>query len=150
MNRKLSDQQIRSTYESLSRCGELVSGRTLRMALRTKFGASGKTARVFAICRSLQRPAISEPADIAALRRELEAAERGRAHAEQERDQALARAVLSEERELAHQDRWANQIYELRQQMESLRGEGARRRALEEQVARLMRELQGLRPRDQT
>lgn len=147
MNRKLSDQQIRSTYESLSHHGRAVSGRALRAALRAKFGAAGKTDRVFAICRSLRAPAPPEPADINALRRELQAAEEGRAQAQQERDQALARAVRSEERERAHQDRWANQIYELRQQVESLKGEGARRRVLEDQVVRLTRELQGLRLR---
>ena len=149
MNRKLTDQQIRSTYDSLSRDGGTVSGRALRAALRTRFGAAGKTDRVFAICRSLQRSSISEPADISALRRELESAEQARVQAEAARDQALARAVRSEERELAHQDRWANQIYELRQQVESLKGEGARRRSLEEQIVRLTRELQVLRVRSE-
>lgn len=147
MNRKLSDQQIRSTYDSLSRDGGSVSGRALRAALRAQFGAAGKTDRVFAICRALRAAVPPESADISALRRELEAAEQGRADAEAARDQALARATLSEERELAHQDRWANQIYELRQQVDSLKGEGARRRVLEEQVVRLTREVQVLRLR---
>jgi len=46
---------------------------------------------------------------------------------------------------VAHQDHWANQIYELRQQVESLKGEGTRRRYLEDQVTRLTREVQVLR-----
>jgi hypothetical protein len=149
MNRKLSDQQIRATYDSLSRDRASVSGRALRAALRARFGAAGKTDRVYTICRSLREPSVAEPADIAVLRRELEAAEQGRAEAQAACDQALARAERSEARELAHQDRWANQIFELRQQVESLKGEGARRRYLEEQVARLTREVQVLRLRSE-
>jgi hypothetical protein len=147
MNRKLSDQRIRSTFQTLSRCGQPVSGRALRAALRTRFGAAGKTDRVFTICRSLRRPTIAAPADVIELRARIEAAEQGRAQAEAARDAALARAERSEARELAHQDRWANEIHELRAHVEQLKGEGARRRALEDQVLRLTREVQALRLR---
>jgi hypothetical protein len=39
-----------------------------------------------------------------------------------ERDAALARAELAEYRERAHQDRWANEIDTLRQEVARLRG----------------------------
>lgn len=147
MNRKLSEQQIRSTYQSLRSQGRPVSGRALRSALRAQFGAAGKTDRLFAICRSLKQPEIQEPPDIVLLRRQIVAAEQRRAEAEGARDAAIARAERSEARELAHQDRWANQIYELRRQVERLKGEGVRRQALEDQVVRLSREVQSLRLR---
>ncbi len=147
MNRKLTDEQIISTFEALSRTGVVVSGRALRAALRAQFGAAGKTERVFALWRSLRRPPGDEPASVTELRRRLEEAEQGRAAADVARDQALQRAELSEAREISHQDRWANEIYALRQTVQQLQGEGTRRRALEDQVLRLQRELQGLRNR---
>lgn len=147
MNRKLTDQQIASTFEALSRTGDPVSGRALRTALRAQFGAAGKTERVFALCRSLRRSRGDEPASVTELRRRLEEAEQGRAAAEVARDQALQRAERSEAREISHQDRWANEIYALRQAVQQLQGESTRRLALEDQVGRLQRELQGLRNR---
>jgi hypothetical protein len=134
VNRKLTDQQIASTFEALRRTGVAVSGRSLRAALRQQFGAAGKTDRVFALCRALQAPGGDE---ISELRRRLEEAERGRAAAELARDQALERAVRAEAREMAHQDRWANEIYTLRQRVRQLQGEGERRLLFQPNVHRV-------------
>ena len=134
-----------STLEALSATGMPVSGRALRAALRAQFGAVGKTERVFALCRS--RRGSDEPASACELHARLEEAEQGRAAAEVAREQALQRVERSEAREMAHQDRWANEIYALRQTVQQLQGESQRRRALEDQVLRLQRELQGLRNR---
>jgi hypothetical protein len=145
VNRKLTDQQIVSTFEALSGTDMPVSGRALRAALRAQFGAVGKTERVFALCRSRRGP--DEPASASELNAKLAEAEEGRAAAEVAREQALQRVERSEAREMAHQDRWANEIYALRQTVQQLQGESQRRRALEDQVLRLQRELQGLRNR---
>ncbi|MGA8708620.1 MAG: hypothetical protein WB646_16725 [Steroidobacteraceae bacterium] len=59
-------------------------------------------------------------------------------------DLALARAARSEERETAHQDRWASEIHSLRETVEQLKSERIRRQNLEEQVLRLQREVQSL------
>ena len=147
MNRKLTDQQIVSTFEALRRTGGTVTGRALRAALRAQFGAAGKTERVFTLCRSLREPRTDEPATVAELRQRLAQAEEGRAAAEVARDQVLERAERSEAREISHQDRWANEIHALRQTVQQLQGESGRRLALEDQVVRLQRELQGLRHR---
>jgi hypothetical protein len=56
----------------------------------------------------------------------------------------IVRARRSEERETAHQDRWAAEIHALRESLERLKGERARRQTLEDQVVRLQRELQAL------
>ena len=64
MNRKLTDQQIVSTFEALRRTGGTVSGRALRAALRAQFGAAGKTERVFSLYRSLREPRTDEPASL--------------------------------------------------------------------------------------
>jgi hypothetical protein len=147
VNRKLTDQQIESTYQALSSTGDGVSGRALRAALKARYGAAGKTARVFAVCRSLGAGRGHESATVAALRRRLEDAEQATAAAEAARIAALERAERSESREIAHQDRWANEIHELRQTVQQLQAEHRRRMALEDQVLRLQRELQILRLR---
>jgi hypothetical protein len=46
MNRKLTDQQIGQTVEALRCAGEKITGRALRAALRERYGAAGKTARL--------------------------------------------------------------------------------------------------------
>jgi hypothetical protein len=144
MNRKLSDEQITTTFEALRTAGQNISVRAVRAALRERFGAAGKSERVFALCRALRQPAVREPELIEHLRCALLQAEQSRTVAQQERDQALDRAQRSEARELAHQDRWANEIHLLRENVVQLKGERTRRQVLEETVLRLQRELQEL------
>jgi hypothetical protein len=86
--------------------------------LKSRFGAVGKTDRVFAIWReetaARQRAtaAAQMPTDIAELQRRLKAAEALAAD-------NLKRAELAEYRERAHQDHWAIQIDQLKQQLQS-------------------------------
>ncbi|HEY6451448.1 MAG TPA: hypothetical protein VIX87_02495 [Steroidobacteraceae bacterium] len=145
MNCKLTDAQIVDTWQRLGGPASKVSGRALRFALKQQYGAAGKTERVFALWRSLRAPAAPPQPLSAALEGELRLAEQGRAAALEERDRAISRAQRSEARELAHQDRWANEIYALRESLEQLKGERARRLAAEGQVLRLQQELQVLR-----
>lgn len=79
--------------------------------------------------------------------READAA-RSLAVASRERDEALARALRSEERERVHQDYWAAQVDRLRQAMQGLSEERIRRQELQAQVLRLQQqELAALRRR---
>jgi hypothetical protein len=124
VNRKLTDQDIEATWRALElQFGHPVSGRQLREALRARFGTPGRTDRVFAIWRNLseqQRRAALEPS-VAELLRRMEAAEASAREAMQAKAAAEARADLAENREMAHQDRWAHEIYELRQEVERLK-----------------------------
>jgi hypothetical protein len=123
VNRKLTDQDIEATWRALEGQFGTVSGRQLREALRVRFGTPGRTDRVFAIWRSLseqQRRAALEPS-VAELLRRMELAEASAREALQAKAAAEARADLAESREMAHQDRWAHEIYELRQEVERLR-----------------------------
>ena len=140
MNRKLTDEQIVATFRDLSARNNHVSGRSLRAALREQFGAAGKTDRIFALYRALKAPPSAEPVDVLDLRQRI-------AEQEQLLTAALNRAERSEAREIAHQDRWANEIHELRETVERLKGEAVRRKELEAQVLLLHRELQLLRGR---
>jgi hypothetical protein len=139
MNRKLTDQQITATFQDLTANSQRVSGRALRAALRRRFGAAGKTDRVFALYRQLQAPS-AEPTDMRRLCERI-------ADQDQLLAAALSRAERSEAREIAHQDRWANEIHELRRLVEQLKGEAVRRKELEAQVILLHRELHELRER---
>jgi hypothetical protein len=119
MNLQLSDERIRATCRELVKKHGSVSGRQLCEELRSRFGAVGKTTRVFRIWREeCQKPAaanIKLPADLVLLQRRVEAAEAVAA-------ENLKRAELAEFRERAHQDHWAVEIDRLRQEVAALSG----------------------------
>ena len=109
----------------------LFRSRQLRKELKSRFGAVGKTARVFELWRQetdTTRRALAAaalPTDIAELQRRLQIAESAAA-------ENLKRAELAELREQAHQEHWALKIDELRRKLEEARranavGQGASR-----------------------
>jgi hypothetical protein len=122
VNHRLSEQCIRSTCRELIAKRGDVSGRSLREELRRRFGAVGKTERVFAIWReevvdaAKTRPMITTPVESEELQRRLEAAEEAAA-------ENLKRAERAEFREQACQDQWALEIDRLRQELKAARGE---------------------------
>jgi hypothetical protein len=124
MNRLLSDFQIRSTCRALLKGGRVISGRKLRRELLDRFGAVGKTERVFQIWREAmaeqQRAAVLNglPTEVAELQRRM-------ALAESQAAANLKRAELAEYREQAHQDHWALKLDELRRELEEARRENA-------------------------
>lgn len=139
MNRRLSEERIRSTCRDLMAGRGSVSGRALRQELRERFGAVGKTARVFQIWREevhTVQPASfpTLPVDATELQHRLEAAE-------SVGQENLKRAELAELREQAHQDRWALQIDQLRQELQTRPKYAVEIRALQDQVMRLTAEL---------
>ena len=133
MNLQLSDQRIRATCRELVQKHGRVSGRRLCEELRARFGAVGKTMRVFRIWReecgvasavvSAAPPVVGVavtvklPADVILLQKRVEAAEAAAA-------EYLKRAELAEFRERAHQDHWALEVDRLRQEIAALRGPG--------------------------
>ena len=120
MNRRLSEFQIRTTCRELIARDANLSGRQLRRELKDRFGAVGKTERVFDLWREETQKiqvavaAAVLPADVAELQRRLRIAEATAA-------ENLKRAELAEYRERAHQDHWAMEIDRLKQQLESRR-----------------------------
>ena len=120
MNRRLSEFQIRTTCRELITRGMNPTGRQLRRELKDRFGAVGKTERVFELWRKetlaaqVVTTAAALPTEIAELQRRLKAAEATAA-------ESLERAELAEYRERAHQDHWALELDRLRQENETLR-----------------------------
>jgi hypothetical protein len=122
MNLQLSDEQIRAACRDLMRKHGSVSGRGLSEELRRRFGAVGKTMRVFRIWREecatalAPKPAIAQlPGEMALLQKRVEAAETAAA-------EYLKRAELAEFRERAHQDHWAMEVDRLRMEIATLKG----------------------------
>ena len=120
MNRRLTEIQIRRVcVEMLARDPD-VSGRKVRGALLDRFGAVGKTERVFKVWRQeackARLAAVTEslPADIRELQERVKQAEAAAA-------QNLARAELAEYRERAHQDHWALEIDRVKRDFEEFR-----------------------------
>ena len=143
MNLRLTEHRIRSTCRELMNGEARVSGRAVRRELRDRFGAVGKTARVFQIWRQEVQALEAEPAsdvatDRAQLQRRLLAAEAAAAETQ-------ARAERAEFRERAHQDSWAMEIDGLREQLRAQPKYAAQIRALQEQVLKLTVELQAAR-----
>ena len=157
MNRRLSESRIRATCRELLADQESVSGRRLCAELRTRFGAVGKTERVFAIWRQelavkaerglparagtsgASPGAANTSGDVAELKRRLQAAELAAA-------ENLKRAELAEYREQAHQERWAMEVDRLRQQLLVQQTSAAEVRRLKDRVLQLSRELVGYKP----
>lgn len=127
--------------------GSPVSGRQLRRELKLRFGAAGKTARVFQIWRDEARPAAALPVpqrdSSESLRLRVQAAEGRAQQAEAKAAEQLARAERAELREQAHQDRWAGEIDRLRQALNAQPKYAAEIRALREQITRLTLALHG-------
>jgi hypothetical protein len=129
MNLQLSDEHIRSTCRDLVEKHGRVSGRRLCEELRRRFGAVGKTMRVFRIWREECVPPVGIqsgpafavasasqlPGEMALLQRRVELAEAAAA-------EYLKRAELAEFRERAHQDHWALEVDRLRQEIAALKG----------------------------
>jgi len=140
MNRRLTDHHIRSTCRDLlAQHGPRLSGRLLRRTLKVRYGAAGRTERVFRIWRELvqtrpSNPNPSLPIDLTELQRRLVAAEKAATNAN-------ARAELSALREQAHQDKWAGEIDRLRQQLSNQPGTIAQIRVLQDQLQRTQMEL---------
>jgi len=99
----------------------------MRSALRLRFRSPGKTDRVYAIWRAIraEQPTSLLSLETAALEAQLKEALQRVAHLETALFDAEQRAARSEERERIHQDRWAKEIYELREHLRQL-GLGAR------------------------
>jgi hypothetical protein len=140
MNRRLADQRIRSTCRELLASGNPISGRRLRRELRERFGAVGKTARVFQIWREESAATlVPEVApDVAQMTARLHAAETIAT-------EMRARAERAELREEAHQAHWAMEVDRLREQLRAQPKYAAENRRLQDQVLRLSAELQLLR-----
>jgi hypothetical protein len=138
MNQRLAEQRIRKTCRELLASGSSVSGRGLRRELRRRFGAVGKTERVFQIWREESAPPANAPTDLTELLQRLKSAEAAAAENQ-------ARAERAEYREEAHQAHWALEIDRLREQLRSQPKYAAEIRALQDQVMRLSAELQAAR-----
>ncbi len=113
-----SDADLAALIAELSARGGKPTGTALRRELKSRFGTRCGTQRIYRLLNSPSSPAASdtrqEPSErIAALAAE--------------RDAALARAELSEFRERAHQDKWANEIHDLRQEVARLKRAGLSR-----------------------
>lgn len=122
MNTRLSDFEIRSTCLGLISAGPMCSGRALRRALRNRFGATGRTDRVFRIWREIvaERGMQIDQGRELTPRMWLERV----AAAERQALAAETRAALAEHREQVHQDKWASEILALRQRVADLEAVG--------------------------
>lgn len=112
MPAKLSNGQIEMLCREVLAREASPSGRSLRRALRERYGAVGRTDRIYAIWRRLTvgENALGAVTDAERHRWTVRIAA------------AEERVRLAEEREIKHQDRWASELYELREQLRTRQG----------------------------
>ena len=124
MNQRLTDDELaRACREMLSQRPSL-SCRRLRILLRERFGCACRTDRVYALWWSIRAELerrYSEAGAPSMLQQELIGARERIATLESALVAAEERALRAEARERAHQDRWAAEIHELRQQLQQSR-----------------------------
>ncbi len=112
MASKLTDRQIEMLCREVLAHEQTPSGRSLRRALRERYGAVGRTDRVYAIWRALTggKNGSGTVSEVERNRWTVRLAA------------AEERVRLAEEREIKHQDRWANELYDLREQLRTRQG----------------------------
>jgi hypothetical protein len=150
MNCRIPESGLRGVCRELLNRGVPVTHRALRQALRERFGAAGKSARVLKVwheeadrvaARRRDRETPVNPAlptDVVVLQERLREVERSA-------EVLKARAELAELREQAHQDRWGLEIDRLRRELAAQPNYARDNRNLQDTVTRLTVELQVLR-----
>ena len=105
---RVSDIEVRALIRELTVESALPAGAAVRRALESRFGSRGGVARIYRLLAEEGRQLTSQPApgSVEALQRELQAM----------RD----RAERAEQREEAHQSRWAEEVDRLRRQVAAL------------------------------
>jgi hypothetical protein len=146
---RLTDAQI------IAVCRELLGPGTgtvkvldVQAELWTRFQAKGKTARVAGLLKRIACSAELRSAQEVVLQGQFEKrvfdAERIAREALNRAEESEARAVLAEERERSHQDRWAMQLDDLRQKLLASQKDSARVPELERRILDLHRQLAGV------
>jgi hypothetical protein len=135
---RLPDAAILALIDELRSERTALTGMALRAELRRRHGTPGGVSRIYRLLASSRRappqPTPPPPLPAAALDTDT-------TRLQQKLAEALERADLAEHREQTHQDRWANEIAELRAQVAQLAGHARRNRQLENQVLSSAREL---------
>jgi hypothetical protein len=127
VNLKLSDRTLQQVCRELMAGNPALSGRRLRAVLRQRFGGPCRTDRVYALWRLIRAEQVRAASDgtglpdRSELMRQIEQAQRRIGELERSLLDAEQRALRAEERERIHQDRWAQEIDLLRQQLDRSR-----------------------------
>ena len=135
MSKQLADEQILGVIESLRQRQKRVTGIAVRTELRRLFGTPGGVDRIYKLIN--YPPAIDligKPSnlydEVASLREQLVL--------------AVQRAELAEHREQVHQEKWAMEIDQLRQQLRGTQIDLRKLSEAQNQVLELRRELHRL------
>lgn len=137
MNQRLTESRVRDTCRAMLQINPALSGRGLCAELKRRFGAVGKTERVFAIWRD-EVSGAAMPPDTVELTKRLAIAEAAAAD-------NLSRAERAEMREEKHQEMWAMEVDRLRQELQARKSNATEVRVLQERVLQLSRELMAAR-----
>jgi DNA repair exonuclease SbcCD ATPase subunit len=132
MPKQLADEQIRGVIESLRQQQKRVTGIAVRTELRRLFGTPGGVDRIYKLINYPPSTEIVGKSgdEVVSLREQLAL--------------AVQRAELAEHREQAHQEKWAMEIDQLRQQLRAAQIDSRKLSEAQNQVLELRRELHRL------
>jgi hypothetical protein len=127
---RVSDAEVRTVIAELTVGAILPSGASVRAKLQERFGSRGGVARIYRLLSEerIRRTPPPDPGSLEALQEEVQML-RGK----------LAR---TEEREDAHQARWAEEVDQLRLKVAELESAGQQTRATRQPNELLRRQLQ--------
>jgi len=135
MSKQLTDEQIRDAIQSLKQRQLRVTGLAVRTELRRLHGMPGGVDRIYKLLNETHptednggRTLLLD--EIAALKQQFA--------------MALHRAELAEHREQVHQEKWAMEIDQLRQQLRAAQVDARKLSETQNQVLELRRELHRL------
>lgn len=135
---RVTDRQIHEVIESLKARDGRVSGSAVRAELARRYGARGGVTRIYRLLGAARGEAQSAEGQSMLERiRQLEA----------ERDALRERAERAEHREVAHQDRAAVEIHNLREKLRELQATPRIQGVQHDQYLRAYREVVRLRAR---
>jgi predicted nucleic acid-binding Zn-ribbon protein len=127
---RVSDAEVRRVIAELTVGSLLPSGASIRARLQERFGSRGGVARIYRLLSQerIRRRPLPDPGSLEALQEEVQTLRR-----------KLAR---TEEREDAHQVRWAEEVDQLRLKVAELESAGQQMRATGPPNELLRRQLQ--------
>jgi hypothetical protein len=139
MPKQLTDEQIRGVVQTLQQRQFRITGLAVRTELRRLYGTPGGVNRVYKL--------INEPQSAALIATPSDSYGEFVSLIEQLKEQlalAMQRAELAEHREQAHQEKWAMEIDQLRQQLRAAQIDSRKLSEAQNLVLELRREIHRL------
>lgn len=125
---RISDAVIRKLTQELRPQHRKITGLLIRSELRRRYGHPGGVSRIYRILKEEQSSKTTHPSEPIPSSSALHELQATITQLRKELTETTARAERAEHREQVHQDKWALEIHELREEVRRLGGDPKGRR----------------------